>query len=182
MSIGYFFSTANDAVQSTAILVGGGFAYLKYVRGRIHYASLSLDIDPALVLIGGRRCLRVTTKITNSGTYHMLFDIRCTQRVAVRCMDAERWAAACGKPRVFWGDTPRVTVDQLVDANDLQDASTGLEPAESKSNSWVTPLPDGEWVAYRIVFRVKACKKMWRRVSEPLTWTTTKIVVEAASG
>jgi len=174
---GDLFAAANDAVQTAAILVGGGWAYRKYVHNRVNYASLLLDVDASVEEIGQRKCMRIATRITNSGTYHMNFGIACQQRVAIRCLDRSVWAAECVEPPINWARAKRVGFDQLVDANNIRDVTTSLEPSESIAHSWLVPLPGGDWVAYRIVFRVEACKRAWGRQSDPIKWTTTKIVV-----
>lgn len=174
---GDFFGASNDAVQTLAILIGGGWAYRKYIHNRANYASLLLEVDASVEDIGQRRCMSLTTKITNSGTYHMDFGIDCQQKIAVRCLDRTTWTDKCVDPQIRWALARRVGFDQLVDADDIRDLTTSLEPTESKAQSWLVPLPDGDWVAYRIVFRVEATKRAWRRQSEPLKWTTTKIVV-----
>lgn len=80
-------TAANDTLRTRAILIGGAFAYFKYLRGRIHYASLALSLEPIVIEIDKRRALSITTTITNSGTYQMVADMGCRQRVSLRCLD-----------------------------------------------------------------------------------------------
>ena len=84
---GDFFGAANDAVQTAAIVIGGGWAYRKYVHNRANYASLLLDVEAKVQEVEQRSCMQIATRITNSGTYQMNFGIACQQRVAIRSMD-----------------------------------------------------------------------------------------------
>lgn len=84
-SWGDFFGATNDAVQAAAPLVAGSFAYVKYIRGRTHYASLSLDLDALIVEVHGRKCMRESIKIIDSGTHHAFFNELCVQQIAIRC-------------------------------------------------------------------------------------------------
>ena len=174
---GEFFVATNNAVQTAAIVVGGGWAYRKYVHNRANYASLLLEVAASVTEVEKRRSMHVATKITNSGTYHMKFGIRCQQRVVVHCMDRSVWSDACIEPQVDWSKAKAVGFDQLVDSNKIRDVTKSLEPSESVSHSWLVPLPEGDWVAYRVRFRVLASKLTWGRESKPLGWTTTQILV-----
>lgn len=176
---GDFFGATNNAVQTLAIVVGGGWAYRKYVHNLANYASLLLDVEASLQEVQQRKTMRIATKITNSGTYHMDFNIACQQYIAVRCLDRRIWKTKCTTARIDWAEGERIGFDQLVDGRGVRDVTMALEPSESISHSWLVPLPHGDWVAYRVVFKVDACRRAWGRPSKPMRWTTTKIVVGA---
>lgn len=176
---GDLFGATNDAVQTLAIVVGGGWAYRKYVHNRANYASLLLDVEASVEEVGQRKSMRIATKITNSGTYHMDFNIACQQHIAVRCLDRQVWTTKCNATQIDWAEGERIGFDQLVDVKGVRDVTKALEPSESTSHSWLVPLPQGDWVAYRVVFKVDACRRAWGRQSKPTRWTTTKIVVSA---
>lgn len=171
-------AVVNDSLRTAAVLIGGGFAYFKYVHGRIHYPSLTLGLEAKIIKIDQHNSLSLATKITNSGTYRMVFDMGCHQQLTVHCLEKQQWVAGCNGPRLPWSATDRIVWDQLVDDNGFRDLTAQIEPGESVSSSWVVRLPPGDWVAYRVTLRADARTKMLRRTSSPIRWVTRTVVTE----
>jgi hypothetical protein len=60
--------TIQAAVTAAALLIGGGFTYLKFVKDRVYRPRLDLIIDAEYLQIAGEECLRCTVAAHNIGT------------------------------------------------------------------------------------------------------------------
>lgn len=67
MEVATLADVASKAITSAAVLIGGGWAYIKFIRGRTfaYRAELHLHLD--LVQLERSRLLQVTVTLTNTG-------------------------------------------------------------------------------------------------------------------
>jgi hypothetical protein len=54
-------------VQALAIVIGGGWVYFKFIRGRTFAPRAELDIDADLLVIGDRQVIRANVALKNAG-------------------------------------------------------------------------------------------------------------------
>jgi hypothetical protein len=58
----------------------------------VHHASLTPDIKLSLIEVDGRKSLQIETAVKNTGTYRMIFDETCEQRLRANLPAARRMA------------------------------------------------------------------------------------------
>jgi hypothetical protein len=172
------FATVNDTVRSAAVITAGIFAYIKFVRGRVHHASMTASVRAKIVEIDGVRSLHITANFSNNGTFRMIFPLGCKQEVSVHCASQAMWSTACAQGReVQWTKGPQPRIVELLKVDGVLDADQYLEPGDSFTRERLIPLPQGDWRAYRVSFVVKPrCKKLIGSVPSS-GWETTTVVV-----
>ena len=57
----------NDIVTSSAVIVGGIWAYFKFIRGRTFARRAELDVSPSIATADGNDYLAVTINLKNTG-------------------------------------------------------------------------------------------------------------------
>jgi hypothetical protein len=67
MNIGDWTSAVQNTVQVAAILIGGAWAYYKFIRGRTFHRRAELAITASLVPTGAAPAIRAQASMTNTG-------------------------------------------------------------------------------------------------------------------
>ncbi len=171
-------SGLSNVVSTFAILVGGSWAYLKYMRGSIHSTSCSLGVEGELVTTGdgelsGRGFL-ISCDIRNSGTVRLNFadDLAC--EVMVQYLTRQAWEDCRAEDvEVQWAFVPLV-VRQIFHPN-VCDEFAFMDPGEERRVSLLEPLPDEAVVAARVTVEVRATGHMTLRNRSGLLWSTNQI-------
>jgi hypothetical protein len=73
MSTGDWISAAENIVQAAAIVVGGIWAYWKFVRGRTFHRRAELDVDASLIVAEPPRVVRARLTMENTGASDIPF-------------------------------------------------------------------------------------------------------------
>jgi hypothetical protein len=132
-------------VQTVALLVGGAFAYFKFVRGRVFRPRLELSVSGTLFEKNGSRYLIATAKAKNVGLS------KCaTQQegsgVRISAYTDDGW--------------------EVLTADDVLQQHEWIESAEPLSDDVLFPLNHRHDVAYRLEFRLVSQDKDWLRKRE----------------
>jgi hypothetical protein len=150
-------SSISELVTAAAVLIGGGWAYMKYVRGRTfrNRAKLDLSVEP----YEGRRAHALLVEVTmhNDGASRIELGLENEKFVRVDEVLDEDWTAA---GNVDWDAGPPVMLTRLFDAH------TWLEPNETISDQVLVPVPPPgrKVLAYRVKARVFAPRTVGGRV------------------
>jgi hypothetical protein len=107
------------AATAVLALVGGIFAYFKFVRGRIFHPRCWVDLKSTTVRIDGKQALHVEAHIRNDGQSALRLDAEFSQRLDVFIADGPVWKdAASSDGAVLWhaGGPPHRSLDILFDA------------------------------------------------------------------
>lgn len=168
------------AVQALAIVVAGAFGYVRFIRRRVHHASLTPDIKLSLIEVDGRKSLQIETAVKNTGTYRMIFDETCEQRLELTFLQRDRWRNDCHNAQLPWAVGPvPLRWDQLVDEYGYRRIDDFIEPGDSSERIWVVPVPQGDWVAYQASFTVSARAKKVIATDQAFRCSVAEVVVEA---
>lgn len=135
-------AAGTSIIQAAAILLAGGWAYLKFVRGRTFAQRAELDIDGELLSIEDRRAIRAQITLCNTGSSRI--PLRATV-VYISAVNADDWN---GTDKVTW---------TALRADPVFTEHTTIEAREKLSDQVLIPLPDGtgaEILAYRIELRI----------------------------
>jgi hypothetical protein len=162
-----------------ALVLGGGFAYFKFFRGRSHRADLSPAVTAVLATVDGSRALQISTSITNTGTARMLFDDDSEQTLSLFCLDAQTWGSGRLEPYSDWTPDPALSWDQLTNGMGVTVYTSDMEPGESIRESYLIPIPvNSTWIAYKVELNVQASTRPWVRKKQAWQWRATTIILE----
>ncbi len=165
-------SAIGDVVTAGAVLVGGAWAYFRFVRGRIFAHRAEVAVAAALLRppLSG---LRVQIAVKNTGTSQLpLGDLRFVETFAVTEDD---W------PK----DTNIVWDDPIISTRVLR-SHQWLESSETVNEDVLVPLPRTNatgrpYVAYLVRAHVPSARR--RKRATPTEWTAQVVVVpEGADG
>lgn len=151
--------------QATAIVIGGIWAYFKFVRGRTFAKRVELTVTPTLLLQHTPK-LKVTARLRNAGLSKL--PLR-TQAVFVYGIHA----APTSENPIATGE------QQLGKPRKIFAAHQWIEAQETVTDEILFLLPDSqsageqEWLAFRVECRVYAK----RRSKGALTWTASAVVL-----
>jgi hypothetical protein len=76
-------SAVNEIVNAAAIVIGGVFAYLRVLRGRVIHSNLALSLECKLAKVADKPAMQITASWLNSGTFRMIFPVTCSAMVTV---------------------------------------------------------------------------------------------------
>lgn len=145
-----------------AILVGGLWAYFKFIRGRTFARRAAVDLAPTLVTAGGTRSIKVTVTLRNTGTSKIDLD----QGYCVLYLYTAQAADVEAPSNIDWGE--HETVTPIFGDHDW------IEAQETLAEDLLIPLrADVATVAYKVVAKVLATREGWRR---DLKWTATAVI------
>ncbi|WP_047865406.1 hypothetical protein [Rubrobacter aplysinae] len=143
-------SVARDVVTAVALIIGGGFAYFKFIRGRTFRPRLNLVLTSkvrreqgvlhVLMDCGARNIGARELRITAEGTAVRLL---ASSMVSTQ-QDVEQSSQSSQSSQSGWD---LIGVWQPVEAKTL-------EPEEPLEESVLVTIPDGGQVALRIEFSV----------------------------
>ncbi len=95
--------TLSAIITATGVIIAGGFAYFKFIKGRTFRPRCSLDIGAQLTKIGESRALQVSITVRNEGLVALLFPSNIPQRLFVGQADSAMWKQASDRQRrVVW--------------------------------------------------------------------------------
>ena len=95
--------TVSAIITAVGVIIAGGFAYFKFIKGRTFRPRCSIDIDPQLMEIGESRALQVSVTVRNEGLVALLFPSDIPQSLFVGQADSAIWKQACERRRrVAW--------------------------------------------------------------------------------
>ena len=167
-----------DVLRTLALLVAGWFGYVRFLRGRTFHSALDPVLTAELLEIGSGKALRVTAQIENTGSFRMDFPDDCSQELILSCADAPVWVDGVANGEVLWTEGATRFVDLLVEEAQRPERVESLEPGQTVVRDRLVPVPEGEWLAYRVTLKVKCRARLVWRSRSPRTWETHLVVKE----
>lgn len=181
----------NSAVSTLAIILGGTFAYFKFIRGRVLCPNLALDVTAVPKTVAGVPALALAIRIANSGTVALSIPLHGQQELAISPTagavwgpDQQRYIQHPGLPSPL----PPIRV-MMVDGT--LDADAYLEPGEVFLNSLLIQMPS-EWEAAQLLLTVEVrARTLWARlarrlrldrIGSNLVFSSCKVVTRADGG
>lgn len=148
-------SAISAALSALAVITAGGFAYVRFVQGRIHHPDLSLVLEPTLALIEGLPVLRLRLVLKNVGTLRLFVDPENVQCVTVQGADRAIWQDGQAHGTVLWSEGLLEEID-LMSEEGRKLEGFNLEPGETSEQSLLVPLGPDDKLAYRVSVFVEA--------------------------
>jgi len=150
-------SSISELVTAAAVLIGGGWAYMKYVRGRTFRNRAKLDMGVRPYGAGSAHALLVEVTMHNDGASRIELGLENEKFVRVDEVLEEDWTA---DGNVDWEADDPVMLTFL-----FQD-HTWLEPNETISDQVLVPVPPPgrKVLAYRVKTRVFAPRTVGGRL------------------
>lgn len=149
-------SAISGGLGTLAVLVAGGFAYIRFVRGRVHHPDLSVVLKPTLAHLESSPALSLQLVLKNVGTLRLFVDPRRVQRVAVHGVDAAMWQDGQAHGDVLWSEGLIAEIDLMTEEG-YKLKGFDLEPGETSEQSLLIPLGTSSQLAYRVSAFVEAC-------------------------
>jgi hypothetical protein len=186
-------NVAHNVVQMLAIILGGTWAYLKFVRGRTFKPRGELKIDGALRIFDEDPALLVQTTFTNAGLSRILLPPN-QAFLLVDWLPSGYW----GPGAVVWEpvmmpstsreDEYAASLPDDTDSVELMasvfDRDRSVEPGEVITDHQLVIIPSDESAGFPLAFRVRAIvasRRRFMRRSSP-AWTTSMIVPASMLG
>jgi hypothetical protein len=176
LSVNDVSSAISDLVTAAAVLIGGGWAYMKYVRGRTFHKRVRLDLAVEAWKSDNVSALLVRASMHNDGASRIELGLENEKFVRVQAIRKDDW-------------TPDANVDweaaEPVIRTYLFREPKWLEPNEAITDELLVPLAssdEGRVLAYRVQARVGiphqfggrlgylAARAFGRRQSEVIGW------------
>jgi hypothetical protein len=164
------------AVAGLGVVVGGLFAYFRFVRGRVIHSRCEPRVAPSLVDVHGSPAMLVQVTIANAGTMRLVFSGDCPAMLTVTAATRAMWADALEHGEVLWSEGVAREQDLFV-VEKVRDVAEELEPGEQLRRSVLVPLPPGSWWAYRVSLQVDARPQGLFRTLDPFTWKTESLLI-----
>lgn len=142
-------SSVSNLVQAAAILIGGAWAYQKFVRGRTFRYRAHLAIKARLLDFEKDPVLRVQLVMRNEGLSKTDLSLQDEKQVVVRALSRNEWWPDVN---IEWDESKAVARTRLFQAH------TWLEPGETIEDDLLIPVggDDRKPIAYRVRAIVKA--------------------------
>jgi hypothetical protein len=160
MSFGDWTGAVQNVVQVVAIVVGAGWAYYKFVRGRTFHRRAEVSLDASLLAAGATVAILARATLQNTGGADIPLRLKAVKVRAFRRGDIDDR----GRPQ--WRD---------VVAAPVFDDHRWLESQETISDDVLVPLraedTGDDVLAYRI-----SCLIYEQRKDGGICWTTNTIV------
>lgn len=172
----------NGSLTFIAVIVGAAVGYLRFLKSRKLHASCGLTMDSEVVSIGHGSGLRVSIRITNEGSYQLVFPQSCSQLFQISLATEEM---ACRALRDTGEINWRAYIfhQQDILEGDRPVRDNHLEPGQSFVRCFLIPLPDERAIGYRVHAQVQAHPRSLMRLKGAQTWSTeTTITAEARDG
>ena len=170
-------TAANDTIRTAVIVVGGAFAYVRFLRGRVLHSNLTLSLECHLAKVDGKPAMQVSAGWLNSGSFRMVFTEDCDATLTVYAIDRAVWSNPTESGQILWTAGKSQSLDLLTE-DGIKQADVELEPGEGGTTSALVPLPIGRWVAYKVNLSVESHPRMIWRTREALIWEQDTIVLE----
>jgi hypothetical protein len=164
-------------VQIVAIVVGGGWAYYKFIRGRTFKPRAEIDLDASLVEADGHRALSVTVAFRNVGLIYIPF-IPPPPTEPIRMVSI--WTAVASQEvgaGLVWEASSPPLVEIFKDYR-------GCEVGERVTDHVLVPVPAGPvpalgpWLAYRVSATIVSPTRTGPRGGRN-PWSATMVVTDA---
>ncbi|HEX2314374.1 MAG TPA: hypothetical protein VHJ17_11595 [Thermomonospora sp.] len=156
-------STAQHLVTTAGVLIGGGWAYMKFVRGRVYAPRAELSVRGELYESGSRRMLLARVELVNAGLTRLRLKPG-SQVVHLYTGRASAVTRVVMPSDEHLGVTPILTEHEWVEAQERVSAEVRfLLPAEAV---------DGE--CFRVEAQVWARRRRLRRFGQ--RWTASATV------
>ena len=152
--------------QATAVVVGGSWAYAKYVRGRAFRHRAKLNVEASLLAFDGDHVLAVKASMKNEGLSRIRFRDRRQLILFVDSLPATRWAA---DTNVLWDEEPTM-------ATPLFEQHGWIEPGETIDQELLVPMavdPAAPSLAYQVRAWVGIPSRLRRKVT---TWSANTVL------
>jgi hypothetical protein len=128
--------------QVAAILIGGAWAYFKFIRGRVFKSRVDVQVDASLLQIGTENAVSATVRVQNIGLSRFRF-ARGESKIAVF------WCPSGGWPAVSDLWTELATSPLFPDQEAIEGGETIVE-------QWVLPLPADPDKGFPLAYDVRA--------------------------
>lgn len=174
----------NGSLTLIAVIVGGTVGYLRFLKSRKLHASCGLTMDAEVVSIGHGRGLRVSIRMTNEGSYQLVFPQSYPQLLQISLATEEMACLALRDiGEINWRAYIFHQQDILEGDRPVRDNDSYLEPGQSFVRCFLIPVPDEQAVGYRMQAQVQAHPLSIIRLKGAQTWSTeTTIAAEARDG
>lgn len=164
MNAGDWIGAAQNAIQGAAIVVGGAWAYFKFVKGRTLHRRAELDVDASLLAYG--LSIRAKATMRNTGAAKIPLRLKIVQVETFEPGDVDEH----GRPA--WREIAKKT--PLFSDHDW------IESQETIGDDLLVPIPDpsNAAVAIRVTCIVWEERKQgpYKRKRGPSTWTAKSII------
>jgi hypothetical protein len=137
-------SSISDLVTAAAVLVGGGWAYMKYVRGRTFRNRARIDLTAAVCGWDHAYGLLVNVSMHNEGASRIELGLEYEKFVRVDAAFEDEWLPDAN---VDWDDSDPLIMTRLFREH------AWVEPNETVDDEVLVPLPspgDRAVLAYRV--------------------------------
>jgi hypothetical protein len=136
--------TVSAIITATGVLVAGGFAYFKFVKGRTFHPRCFIDMDCQPVEAAEGRMLRVSVTLRNDGQTALLFLTEAQKVLTIGEMDRTLWRETCeSRAPVQWED-----VEPILWGLDVSEGQLLGPPKETQKQAWWRWLTRGWLLQY----------------------------------
>lgn len=151
-------------VAAVALIVGGGWAYFKFIRGRSLKPRLSIEVSGRLVSDGGKLRLVARAQAQNVGLREVaLSDEATSLSIYSYGVDSERG-----------GEMARLASWRWIDSWPVFESRARIEPDEPIEEQLLIELPAGGLAALRLEFVAQSPSEH--------VWETSEVVVLRSDG
>jgi hypothetical protein len=181
----------DDALTAAAIVIGGAFAYLKFIKGRVLTAAVGYEITAAVTahtvtrrhmpLHSSTGAIAVEVAIRNNGQVALTLPRDSVQLVSVSSITAEelgRHGHDLTQEAVSWKepDAYFASANILLDDGEPPSADLVLGPGDVLTLAAVFAVPSGHnAAAYLVVLNSFTVSRRWLRLSG--RWSETRKLV-----
>ncbi len=163
-------------VQAGALIVGGGWAYTKFVRGRTFYPRCSLKLEVAYRPVGSSPAFRIEVEVRNSGQGAVVLASDLIQRLIVNGIDEAVWQdAVTHNTDPIWSEGEHPVVVDILLEEGFPVGNWSLEPNEALTRSVLVPV-DPSQCAFRAELQIQG-RRFSRLASKsrPFTWQVDRV-------
>lgn len=151
--------------QVAALIVGGIWAYFKFIRGRTFSQRLELEVEASLLESGGIKMLRVKISMRNTGLS------------VLKLSDSVKAVYLYGTASSDWIPSSSIEWSDVLRLAPIFENHQWVEGGETVADEVLVPVPDttdgSEWLAFRLDVKVGSKR---RRLRRSLLWSATVIV------
>jgi hypothetical protein len=161
MNAGDWIGAAQNAIQGAAILVGGAWAYFKFVNGRTLHRRAELNVDASLLSHGG--AVRARATMRNTGAAKIPLRLKIVQVETFEPNDVDEH----GRP----------TWRQIAKNTPIFDDHDSIESQETIGDDLLVPISDLPNTAVAICVTCIAWEEQKRRKRTLTAWTAKSIIL-----